>query len=162
MKASDYKGVLNALSEASPSHLALASFVISPIVLDYWLQSILKLFPTLDIFWKVVALVTLLIIYIFCLIWLAKESSIQSKLATKRDLILARLSSNGWKEMGFNSARVVLGKDCSDEEIHHVIQAFPRSLRFVSMRSLNPQDKPLKDDATKKFSQLSMFGEVFE
>lgn len=134
MKDYDYKGILNVLSEASPSHLALASFVVFPIVLDYWLQAILKLFPDLTTVWKIVAFLALAAIYIACLIWLAKESSQKNALEVKRDLILGRLSSNDWTEMGFDSARKVLSEDSSDKDIHEVIQAFPKTLRFVRLR----------------------------
>lgn len=145
MKDYNYKGIIDALSSASPSHLALASFVVFPVVLDYWLQAILKLFPEISLCLKAVAFFGLVLIYISCLIWLAVESSQNRKLERKRDLILGRLSSNGWSEMGFDSARVVLGAECTDEEIHEVIEAFPRTLRFVKMRVRDNGD--IKNDA---------------
>lgn len=92
------------------------------------------------------ALILLVLIYIACLIWLAKESAKKSALETKRDLILGRLSSNSWIEMGFDSAKKVLGEDCSDEEIHKVIQAFPKSLRFVRLRIRNGDNIIVKDE----------------
>jgi len=141
MKDYDYKGILNVLSEASPSHLALASFIVFPIVLDYWLQALLKLFPEISTCWKVTALVVLVMIYIGCLIWLAKEASLKRALEIKRDLILGRLSSNNWSEMGFDSAKKVLGETCTDENIHEVIQTFPQVIRFVRLRVRDNQRK---------------------
>jgi hypothetical protein len=73
-------------------------------------------------------------IYVFCLIWMAKESLNKTGLEVKRDLILGRLTSNGWTDMGFDSAKEVLGESCSDEEIHRVIQSFPKVLRNVRLR----------------------------
>lgn len=149
MTGYDYKGVLETLSQASPSHLAIASFIVFPIVLDYWLQAILRLFPDLELYWKVVALVLLVVIYIFCLIWMAKESSHKAKLEVKRDLILGRLTSNDWREMGFDNAKKVLGESCSDEEIHKVIQAFPKVLRYVRLRVRDSEDNIQTDDKGK-------------
>ena len=146
MKGYDYKGILNVLSEASPSHLALASFVVFPIVLDYWLQAILKLFPDMTTSWKVVALLVLVSIYAVCLIWLAKESSQKKALEVKRDLVLGRLSSNDWTEMGFDSSRKVLGEDISDKDIHEIIQAFPHVLRFVRLRVRDKDGNIQKDE----------------
>ena len=149
MKGYDYKGILETLSQASPSHLALASFIVFPIVLDYWLQAILRLFPDLALCWKAIALVLLLVVYVSCLIWMAKESSNKSKLEVKRDLILGRLTSNDWSEMGFDSAKKVLGETCSDEEIHKVIQSFPRVLRNVRLRVRDSDGNIQTDDAGK-------------
>ena len=145
MKDYDFKGVLTALSEASPSHLALASFVVFPVVLNYWLEAILKLFPEMSTGCRLLALVVLVGIYIACLIWLANESSRRKGLEVKRDLVLGRLSSNDWTEMGFDSAKKVLGDDTPDKEIHELIQAFPKTLRYVRMRIRDKNGNIQKD-----------------
>jgi len=146
MKDYNFKNILIVLSEASPSHLALASFVVFPVVLDYWLQAILKLFPELSLYWKVGVLIILIVIYIACLIWLAKDASTKRSLEVMRDLILGRLSSNGWTAMGFDSAKKILEESCTDKSIHEVIQSFPKVLRYVKLKVPNEQGFQLKDE----------------
>jgi hypothetical protein len=159
MKDYDFKGILAALSEASPSHLALASFVVFPIVLNYWLEAILKLFPEMSTGCRLLALVVLVGIYIACLIWLAKESSRRKGLEVKRDLVLGRLSSNDWTEMGFDSAKKVLGEDTPDEKIHELIQAFPKTLRYVRMR-IRDKDGNIQKDEKGNIQYKSGVGRV--
>lgn len=159
MKDYDYKGILAALSDASPSHLALASFVVFPIVLNYWLEAILKLFPSMSTGCRLLALVLLVAIYLTCLIWLAKESSRRKQLEVQRDLILGRLSSNDWTEMGFDSAKKVLGESCPDEDIHKIIQAFPKTLRFVRLR-VRDKDGNIQKDGMGKTQYKSGVGRV--
>lgn len=146
MKDYNFKGIVTALSEASPSHLALVSFIVFPIVLNYWLEAILKLFPSMGLGCRLLALVVLVLLYVVCLIWLAKESAHRTNLEVKRDLILGRLSSNDWTEMGFDSAKKVLGENVTDDNVHEIIQAFPKTLRFVRMRVRDNRGNVQKDE----------------
>jgi hypothetical protein len=149
MKNYDYNGILEAISKASPSHLALVSFVVFPIVLDYWLQAILNIFPEITSCWKFIAFILLVLIYLGCLIWMAIESSRNKNLEIKRDLILGKLATNEWNDMGFDSAKKVLGEDCTDEKIHEVIQSFPLVLRLVQLRKKGKVGNIQKDDTGK-------------
>lgn len=146
MKDYDYKNILTVLTEASPAHLALASFVVFPVVLSYWLDAILKLFPDLSADWKLVSIIALIVMYLVCLTWLALDAAKKRSLELMRDLILGRLTANNWTAMGFDSARQVLGDDCKDEKIHRVIQAYPKTLRFVKLK-LNDEHGAVKDEA---------------
>ncbi len=150
MKDYDFKNILTVLTEASPAHLALASFIVFPIVLNYWMEAILKFFPSLTTSWKAAALIVLVVLYLACLIWLAFDASRKRLLELRRDLILGRLSSNQWTAMGFDSAKQAVGETCKDEEIHEVIQAYPKVLRFVKLKV--PNDNGLLKDDSGEFS----------
>lgn len=124
--------------------------MVFPVVLNYWIEAILKLFPDLSYFWKAVALVILVVIYIACLLWLAKDASKKRSLEVMRDLILGRLSSNSWTAMGFDSAKQVLDESCTDKDIHEVIQGYPKVFRFVKLKV--PNEKELLQDANGNFT----------
>jgi hypothetical protein len=151
MKDYDFKNILTVLKEASPAHLALASFIVFPIILNYWFEAIIKFFPDLTYCWKIAALAILIFIYIGCLIWLAIDASRKRSLELNRDLILGRLSSNKWTAMGFDSARKVLGETFEDKKIHEVIQAFPKVLRFVQLPIPDEKGLLIDDNGKSKY-----------
>jgi hypothetical protein len=134
MKEYDFKGVIQAIAEAKPSHLALVSFLILPVVMNYWLETLLKAFPLMATSWKISALILLLLIYFFCLGWLVKENAHQKKLELKRDQIVGRLVSKGWTQIGFDTAKKAITKGATDNEIISIIEAFPKTLRYVQLR----------------------------
>lgn len=146
MKDYDFSSVIKVISQASPPHLALVSFLVLPVVMNYWLETLLKAFPSISICWKVGALCLLLVIYLFCLWWLAKENSNRQKLEVKRDQIIGRMVSNGWTKISFDSAKKSLTGQTTDQEIISVIEAFPRSLHYVQLKQRD-QDKKLVKDA---------------
>lgn len=134
MKDYDFKSVIQAISEAKPSHLALVSFLVLPVVMNYWLETLLKAVPLISVSGKISALIFLLLIYLFCLGWLVKENAIQKQLELKRDQIVGRLVSNGWTQIGFDNARKALTGAATDEEIISILEAFPKTLRYVQLR----------------------------
>lgn len=146
MKEYDLKSILQVISEASPSHLALVSFLVLPIIMNYWLETLIKAFPTISTCWKIFALSFLIGIYLFCLWWLARENSKKRALEQKRDQIIGRLVSNNWTQIGFDSARKSLTAETSDNEIISIIEAFPRSLRYVRMRQRDKEKELVKDE----------------
>src|SRR3970040_2301658 len=99
MKEYDFKGIIQIISEASPSYLALVSFLVLPIVMNYWLETIIKVIPTLSVCWKVLALVFLAGVYLFCLWWLVRDNNKRKLLERKRDQIIGRMISNGWTQI---------------------------------------------------------------
>jgi len=133
MKDYDFKGVISAISDASPSHLALVSFLVLPIVLNYWLEAIIKFFPAIALCWKIVSFVFLVAVYLACLIWLSIENKETKQLEVYKNIVLGRLIANNWKSMGLDSARVVLGEEFSDEQFASLIEAFPDTLRSVRL-----------------------------
>lgn len=150
MKDYDLKSVVQVISDASPSHLALVSFLVLPIVMNYWLETLIKAFPDVTGCWRVIALVVLIAIYVFCLWWLVKENANRKKLEIKRDQIIGRLVSNGWTKIGFDSARKSLTGTTADEEIISIIEAFPRTLRYVQLKVLDKDKQPVKDAQGKQ------------
>jgi len=134
MKEYDFRGIISVISQASPSHLALVSFLVLPIVLNYWLEALIKFFPTICLFWKVISFVFLILIYLFCLIWLSVENKSKKQQETYRNIVMGRLIANNWKSMGFDSARKALGEDFSDEQFATLIETFPDTLRSVRVR----------------------------
>lgn len=146
MKEYDFKSIIQVISDASPSHLALVSFLTLPIVMNYWLETLVKILPSISTCWKAGSLILLVVIYLACLWWLAKENSKRRSLELKRDQIIGRLVSNGWTKIGFDSARKSFTSESSDEEIISVIESFPRSLRYVQLRQRD-KDKNLVKDA---------------
>lgn len=134
MKNYDFQGIIKAISDASPSHLALISFLVLPVILNYWIESIVKFIPGITVGWKIASIVFLLAIYLACLVWLTMENKDRKNKELMRDKILARLYGNGWKSMSFESARKVLGENTTDEEIIEVIERFPTSLRTIRIK----------------------------
>lgn len=145
MKDYDFKGIIQAISDASPSHLALVSFLVLPVVMNYWLETLTKAYPSISTCGRVVALMILLIIYLFCLWWLVRENENRKRLEIKRDQIIGRLVSKGWTKIGFDSARKALTANTTDEEIISIIEAFPKTLRYVQLRKLDNNKQPVKD-----------------
>ena len=145
MKTEDFKGVISALSDASPSHLALASFVVLPLVLDFWIRTLVNIIPSLTANGKIIAVCLVLLTYFLCLVWLAMENQKKKDLEKKRDIILARMITNDWEKIGFESAKRSLPRDTTDEDIIEVIEAFPRSLRYVRMRQRDENNQLVKD-----------------
>jgi|GEM_PF-2021990 len=146
MKDYDLKSIVQVISAASPSHLALVSFLVLPVVMNYWLETLIKAFPDISTCWKLSALLVLIGIYLFCLFWLVKENSKRKSLELKRDQIIGRLVSNNWKEIGFDSARKSLTTETRDEELIAVIEEFPKSLRYVRMRQRDKDNNFMKDE----------------
>ncbi len=145
MKEYDFKGVIQAISEASPSHLALVSFLVLPVVMNYWLETLIKVLPELSTCWRVISLSFLVGVYLFCLWWLVRENEHHKRMERKRDQIIGRLVSNGWTKVTFDSARKALTDETTDEEITSLIEAFPKSLRYVQIRKRDEQKNVLKD-----------------
>jgi len=141
MKEYDFKGVISAISEASPSHLALVSFLVLPVVLNYWLEALIKFFPSITLCWKIASFAFLITVYIVCLVWLSVENEKKKQLETYKNIVLGRLIANNWKSMGFDSARKVLGEDFSDEQFAALIEAFPDTLRSASVKDISHKPK---------------------
>ncbi|MCG7983337.1 MAG: hypothetical protein JAY90_11390 [Candidatus Thiodiazotropha lotti] len=141
MKDYDFKGVISAISDASPSHLALVSFLVLPIVLNYWLEALTKFFPTITLCWKIVSFIFLVVVYIACLIWLSVENKKKKQLETYKNIVLGRLIANNWKSMSFDSARKVLGEEFSDEQFATLIEAFPDTLRSARVKDTTHKAK---------------------
>ncbi len=141
MKDYDFKGIISAISDASPSHLALVSFLVLPIVPNYWLEALIQFFPTMNLFWKITAFVFLIVIYIACLVWLSVENKKRKQLETQKNIVLGRLIANNWRSMSFESARKVLGEDFGDEQFAALIEAFPDTLRSVSVKDKSHKPK---------------------
>jgi hypothetical protein len=150
VKEYDFKGVIQAISEASPSHLALVSFLVLPVVMNYWLETLMKVLPELSTCWKVIALSFLVGVYLFCLWWLVRENEHQKRMERKRDQIIGRLVSNDWTKITFDSARKALTDETTDEEIISLIEAFPKSLRYVQVRKRDEQKNLVKDAEGKQ------------
>lgn len=130
----NFNGIIDAMSKASPSHLALVSFIVFPAVLHYWLEVLTGFFPEILFCWKLVALIFLVLLYLGCLLWLIRENQRRLKLETQKNIIMGRLTANGWKSMSYDSARKVLGDDFSDDQFITVIHAFPDTLRSVRVK----------------------------
>jgi hypothetical protein len=133
VKDYDFKGILETISSASPSHLTLVSFLVIPVVMDYWIKTITETVPNISLVWKIVALIVLILIYIACLLWLARENQRTKQLKRKRDQIIAKMVANDWKRISFESAKAAITSPTTDEEIIAVIEAFPDALRFVNL-----------------------------
>ena len=144
MKQYDFKGIIQVISEASPSHLAIVSFLVLPIVMNYWLETLVKAFPEISSSMKVFSLLILIAIYLLCLWWLAKENDHRKKLEQQRDQIVGRFISNNWTKIGFDSARKSLTEEVTDEQIISVIEAFPKTLRYIRMRERDDNRNPMK------------------
>jgi len=145
MKDYDFKGVIQVISEAAPSHLALVSFLVLPVVMNYWLETLLKALPSISTFGKAIALLVLLFIYLCCLVWLVRENGKRKQLEIKRDQIVGRLIAKGWTKIGFDSARKALTEGTTDEEIISVIEAFPKTLQYVQLRKIDNNKQLIKD-----------------
>lgn len=150
MKEYDFKSIIQIISEASPSHLALVSFLVLPIVMNYWLETIIKVIPTMSVCWKLLALVFLAGVYLFCLWWLVRDNNKNKLLERKRDQIVGRMISKGWTQISFDSARKSLTSETSDQEIISVIEAYPKSLRYVQMRQRDDNKELIKDEHGKQ------------
>ena len=150
MKDYDFKGVVQAISDASPSHLALVSFLVLPIVMNYWLETLIKAFPEISSCWKLISLSLLVIIYLCCLWWLSKENSKRKRLELQKDQIIGRLISKGFTNVGFDSARKALTSKVSDEELIEIIETFPKSLRYVRLKKKDANGNFEKDDSGKQ------------
>ena len=133
MKSFDFKGIMSAISEASPSHLALVSFLLLPVVLNYWLDVWIEFFPSMTLGGKVFLCIVLIVIYLTCLIWLLVENKRKRQLETYKNIVMGRLIANNWKSMSFDSARKVLGNSFTDEQFAALIEAFPDTLRSVRL-----------------------------
>jgi len=130
----DFKGVIQSISDASPSHLALVSFLVLPVVMNAWLETIAKAFPTITVCLKVVSLMALLVIYLLCLWWLVKENAKRKLLENRKDKIIAKIMSQGFTKIGFDKLDNIFTPSLSIEEITEVIGSFPKSLRFVRLK----------------------------
>jgi hypothetical protein len=134
MKDYDFKGVIQAIKDASPSHLALVSFLVLPVVMHYWLQTLLEAFPGISNCLKVGTLIFLIAVYLTCLVSLAVENEKRKQFERKRDQIVGKLVSNGWTRIKFETAKTALSGSPTDEEISAVIDAFPLVLRHVQLK----------------------------
>jgi len=130
----DFKGVVKAISDASPSHLALVSFLVLPVVMNYWLETIIKAFPAISTSAKLVSLSILCIVYLFCLGWLVKENNKKKLLDNRKDKIIGKIMSKGLTKIGFDKLDNVFSSLLTTEEITEVIDAYPKSLRFVRLK----------------------------
>jgi hypothetical protein len=45
------------ISSASPSHLVLVSFLVMPVVMNYWIETISKTVSGITFGWRIIALV---------------------------------------------------------------------------------------------------------
>ena len=130
----DFKGVIQAISDASPSHLALVSFLVFPVVMDYWLKTFMKIFPEVTSGWKLISLGLLVLVYLFCLWWLVKENNKKKQVENRKDKIIGLIMSKGFTKIGFDKLDQVFDPKLTYEEITEVIDSFPRSLRFVRLK----------------------------
>lgn len=149
MKDYDFKGIINSIKEASPSHLALVSLIVFPIILKFWLDSIDQIFPTMTIGWKVFSVIMIFLLFIICIVWIAVENVRKNKLRIIRDRIMTRLVANNWKSMSFESAKKVLGDDFPDEKIIATIEEFPKTLRNVRSKDKTKEGEHKKDESGK-------------
>lgn len=145
MKDFDFKGIIQVLTDAKPSHLALVSFLVLPLVMNYWLEALIKLFPTPTQEVKYTWLGFLALTYVFCLGWLLIDNSKAKALEMRRDQITGRLISNEWRSMSFESARKALTKEATDSMIMSVIEAFPKTLRYVRIKKKDSQKNYMRD-----------------
>ena len=145
MKDFDFKGIIQVITDAKPSHLALVSFLVLPLVMNYWLEALIKLFPTPTQEVKYIWLGLLSAIYVFCLVWLLIDNSIAKTLEMRRDQIASRLIANEWRSMSFESARKALTKEATDSVIMSVIEAFPKTLRYVRVKKKDGQKNYMRD-----------------
>lgn len=134
MKNSDFKGILNAIKQASPAHLALVSLIVFPIILSYWLDSIGEFFPDMSVNRKENSVILIFSLFVICIIWIAIENRRKNKLRLTRDQIMTRLVVNDWKAMSFDSARKVLGHKFRDAKIEAAINEFPETLRLTRVK----------------------------
>ena len=117
MKGYDYKGIIQAISDATPSNLVLVSFLVLPVILDYWIKLLSSIFTPFDTSSKILSLVVLVIIYALCIIWLAVENSNRKALEMKKDQILSRMLTNNWSKIGYDSAKKAVSLDITDGDI---------------------------------------------
>ncbi|ARV19577.1 hypothetical protein AEP_02651 [Curvibacter sp. AEP1-3] len=149
MKDFDFKGVIQVITDAKPSHLALVSFLVLPLVANYWLEALIKLFPTPTQELKYTWLGLLGLTYVFCLGWLLFDNHKANILRTRRDQIAGRMIANGWTRINFDSARKALTKNASDAEIIAVIDAFPKTLRFLRVKKKDDNKNYVLDSEGK-------------
>ena len=145
MKDFDFRGVIQVITDAKPSHLALVSFLVLPLVANYWLEALTKLFPTPTQETKYWWLGFLAAIYVFCLGWLVYENSKTKKLETLRDQMVGRMIANNWTKISFDSARKALTRTASDAEIFSVLEAFPKTLRYQKLKKKDEQRNNVLD-----------------
>lgn len=150
MKDFDFKGVIQVITEAKPSHLALVSFLILPLVANYWLEALMKLFPTPSQELKYTWLGFLGLTYVFCLGWLLYDNQKAKSLETRRDQIAGRMIANEWTKITFDSARKALTKKASDADIFAVIEAFPKTLRYLRLKKKDDNRKYVLDSEGKQ------------
>lgn len=150
MKDYDFKGIINSIKEASPSHLALVSLIVFPIILKFWLESINQIFPEITENWKAFFVILILILFVICIIWIANENLQKNKLRIIRDKIITRLISNNWRSMSFESAKKVLGEDFPDEKIVATIEEFPKILGYVRIKNKTKNGEHKKDEKGKQ------------
>lgn len=149
MKDFDFRGLISSVKEASPSHLALFSLIIFPIILNFWVKTIKNLHIEISLLWKVILILVLLLLFIGCIFWITIENQRKNKLRLLKDKIITRLVANNWKSMSFESARKVLGKTCNDEMIVSVIEEFPTILRHVRIKDKDDNNNHKKDSNGK-------------
>jgi len=130
----DFKGVIKAISDASPSHLALVSFLVLPVVMNYWLETIIKAFPEINTAVKLTSLLVLFIVYLLCLWWLVKENSKKRLLDNRKDKIIGKIMAKGFTKIGFDKLDNIFPSVLTTEEITEVIDSHPKSLRFVRLK----------------------------
>lgn len=145
----DFKSAIQAISDASPSHLALVSFLVLPIVMNNWLETIIQAFPKISTYLRIIALVALLIIYMFCLFWLIKENNKRNILKNRKDKIIGTIMSRGYTKIGFDRLDKIFTPELTIEEITEVIDTFPKSLRFVRLTKKYNKEY-IKDKAGNK------------
>jgi hypothetical protein len=145
MKDYDFKGVIQVITDAKPSHLALVSFLVLPLVMNYWLEALVKLFPAPTQEVKYVWLGFLVATYVFCLGWLLVDNARTKLLATRRDQIVGKLIAIERTRISFDTARKSLTKDATDADILSVIEAFPKILRYMRLKKRDDQGNYLRD-----------------
>ncbi|BCZ85299.1 hypothetical protein [Paraburkholderia terrae] len=151
MKDYDFKSIIETISSASPSHLALVSFLVIPVVMNYWIETINKTVPGISYGWRIIALVVLILVYLACLLWLAMENQRARQLKRKRDQIIAKMVANDWKRISFESAKAAITSPTTDEEIIAVIESFPEALRFVNLIKKDRNGQALREDGRKVY-----------
>ncbi len=141
----DFKGIITSVKEASPSHLAFASFIILPVIYKFWFESITSIFGNICTTHKIVTSIIILLVYIICILWIVSENRKQNELRLIRDKVLTRLIANDWKSMSFKGAKKVLGEDMPDEKIIATVNAFPTILRIVRLKDKDENKVHKKD-----------------
>ncbi len=145
MKDYDFKGIINAIKEASPSHLALVALIVFPIIIKFWIESIMELFPDITNCWRIILIILILVLFLSSIIWIAVENKRKNELRVIRDKIMTRLLANNWKSMSFDSAKKVLGEDFPDDKIVATIEEFSRTLRHARLKDKNKNGEQKRD-----------------